>query len=155
MSSTYHEGNGPDKCIDGITDGPDSHPGDLCHTNHEQAPWLALDFGEELRVSVDKVFLYNRIDSTDKGFRARNIEIRLSDELPTSASSMFTGGDLLGTFAGPGTSGQMILIESGANWPTKYGRYVIVQMDNGNDPLNLKEVTVFGKGELPKYISHG
>ena len=109
-----------------------------------------MDFGEELRVSVDKVFLYNRIDSTDKGFRARNIEIRLSDELPTSASSMFTGGDMLGTFAGPGTSGQMILIESGANWPTKYGRYVIVQMDNGNEPLNLKEVTVFGKGELPK-----
>ena len=24
------------------------------------------------------------------------------------------------------------------------GRYVIVQMDNGEDPLNLKEVTGFG-----------
>ena len=155
MSSTYHEGNGPDKCIDGITDGPDSHPGDLCHTNNEQAPWLALDFGEDLRVSVDNVLLYNRVNRNDIAGRTRNVEIRLSEELPTSASSMFTGGSLLGTFAGPGTSGQMILIESGANWPTKYGRYVIVQMDNGNDPLNLKEVTVFGKGELPKYIFHG
>ena len=24
------------------------------------------------------------------------------------------------------------------------GRYLIVQMDNGNDPLNLKEVTAYG-----------
>ena len=106
-----------------------------------------MDFGEDLRVSVDNVVLYNRIDSTANGARARNVEIRVSDELPTSASSMFTGGNLLGTFAGPGTSGEIIEIESGPNWPTKYGRYVIVQMDNGNEPLNLKEVTVFGKGE--------
>ena len=152
MSSIYHEGNGPDKCIDGINDGPDGHPGDLCHTNNEQAPWLALDFGEDLRVSVDNVLLYNRVNRNDIAGRTRNVEIRLSEELPTSASSMFTGGSLLGTFAGPGTSGQMILIESGANWPTKYGRYVIVQMDNDDDPLNLKEVTIFGKGEIIVFI---
>ena len=109
-----------------------------------------MDFGEDLRVSVDSVLLYNRVNRNDIAGRTRNVEIRLSEELPTSASSMFSGGDLLGTFAGPGTSGQMILIESGANWSIKFGRYVIVQMDNGNDPLNLKEVTVFGKGELPK-----
>ena len=27
---------------------------------------------------------------------------------------------------------------------TMSGRFVIVQMDNGNDPLNLKEVKAFG-----------
>ena len=32
------------------------------------------------------------------------------------------------------------------------GRYVIVQMDNGEDtPLNLKEVTAFGKWQIPRH----
>ena len=33
------------------------------------------------------------------------------------------------------------------------GRFVIVQMDNGNDPLNLKEVKAFGNlGNITKFI---
>ena len=145
MSSTYHEGNGPDKCIDGITDGPDSHPGDLCHTSLEPTPWLALAFGNNSRVSVETVLLYNRMDSSANGARAKNVEIRISDELPTSGTTMFPGGHLLGTFAGPGTSGQQIEIKSGPAWRTKIGRYLIVQMDNGQGvPLNLKEVAAFG-----------
>ena len=32
-----------------------------------------------------------------------------------------------------------------------YGRYVIVQMDNGGDPLNLQEVKTFGRRK--KYSS--
>ena len=119
MSSTYHEGNGPDKCIDGITDGPDSHPGDLCHTSLEPTPWLSMDFRNKSRVSLETVLLYNRMDSSANGARAKNVEIRISDELPTSGTTMFPGGHLLGTFAGPGTSGQQIEIKSGPAWRTK------------------------------------
>ena len=144
LSSTWHVGNGPEKCIDGITDGPDAHPGDLCHTNHEQAPWFALDFGENFRVAIDKVLIYHRVACAGCAARTRNVEIRLSDELPTTASSMFTGGNLLGTFGGPATSGQLIEIKSEPRWPLKNGRFLIVQMDNGNDPLNLKEVVAYG-----------
>ena len=142
LSSIKYEGWGADKCIDGITDGPD-----MCHTNYDEAPWIALDFGEDLTVSVHKVFLYNRADAgrPDLAGRTRNVTIRLSDELPTSATSMFTGGHLLGTFAGPGTPGQQIEISAGPGWSMKIGRYLIVQMDNGhNAPLNLNEVVAFG-----------
>ena len=110
----------------------------MCHTNHEQAPWLALDYGDGVRVSVEKVVLYN---TDHNAARTKNIEVRISDQLPASAASMFSGGDLLGTFAGPGTPGQLIEIASGVNWLMKMGRYVIVQMDNDNEPLSLKEVT--------------
>ena len=136
LSSIKYEGWGADKCIDGITDGPD-----MCHTDYDEAPWIALDFGEGLTVSVHKVFLYNRAAAG----RTRNVTIRLSDELPTSATSMFTGGHLLGTFAGPGTPGEQIEISAGPGWSMKIGRYLIVQMDNGhNAPLNLNEVAAFG-----------
>ena len=56
---------------------------------------------------------------------------------------MSTSGNLLGTFAGPAW-GQQIEIESGAGWAEKHGRYVVVQMDNGDNPLNLNEVVAFG-----------
>ena len=79
--------------------------------------------------------------------RTRNVEVRLSDELPTSATSMFSGGDLLGTFAGP-AFGRQVEIDSGPGWAEKFGRYLIVQMDNGG-PLNLKEVTAFGGVHRP------
>ena len=144
MSSVHHT-EGPEKCIDGITDGPDGHPGDLCHTNPgEQFPWFAMDFGKDFRVSAEKVLLYNRVNSSSDATRTRNVEIRLSDELPTSTTTIFAGGALLGTFAGPGTSGQVIEIESAPGWSMKTGRYLIVQMDNDNEPLNLKEVAAFG-----------
>ena len=127
LSSTYHEGNGPEKCIDGITDGPDSHPGDLCHTSLEPTPWFAMDFGNKSRVSVETVLLYNRMDSSANGTRAKNLEIRISDELPTSGTNMFPGGHLLGTFAGPGTSGQQIEIKSGPAWIFR-GDYMLLKV---------------------------
>ena len=145
LSSIYTDGiTNADKCIDGITDGLD-----MCHTLHDAAPWLALDYGVS-RVSVARVVI---VDRKSCGFkhecmgRTRNVEVRLSDELPTSATSMFSGGDLLGTFVGP-AFGQQVEIESGPGWAEKYGRYVIVQMDNGG-PLNLQEVTAFGGVHRP------
>ena len=145
MSSIKYLHANADKCIDGITDGPDSidSQGDLCHTRHEKAPWFALDYGDGVKVSVEKVVIVNRGGDNS---RTKNVEIRLSDELPTSGGSMFTGGELLGTFAGPGSAGQLIEIESGPGWAEKYGRYVILQLNlaPGSGPINLKEVTAFG-----------
>ena len=110
LSSQRYEGTGGEKCIDGITDGPDSLKSiddltaDLCHTRHEAAPWLALDFGEETKVSVAEVVLFPRKYSSDCHNsckdRTRNVEIRLSDKLPTSADNMFSGGHLLAEYKG-------------------------------------------------------
>ena len=136
MSSMYDDNNNAGKCIDGITDGSN-----MCLTVNDMAPWLALDFGEGVRVSVEKVVLHNMNGDDNMAARTRNVEIKISDELPPTAESMFTGGDLLGTFAGPGTPGQQIEITSGPGWHTKLGRYIVVQMNNGDDPLNLIEVT--------------
>ena len=37
--------------------------------------------------------------------------------------------------------GDMSPNPSGPGWHTKLGRYIVVQMNNGDDPLNLIEVT--------------
>ena len=152
MSSIYDRGTGADKCIDGITDASSWHG--LCHTSvDDPAPWLALDYGVS-KVSVARVVIFDRTycgAQNECMDRTRNVEIRLSNELPTSATSMFTGGYLLGTFAGP-AYGKQIEIESGPGWAEKYGRYVIVQMDNGPDPLNLNEVTAFGGSTEGKHF---
>ena len=145
MSSTKLK-LGAEKCINGKEDGPDihvQHKSDMCHTKAEPAPWFAIDYGEEVRVSVGKTVIVNRKHCC--GERAKNIEVRLSNELPTDGESMYTGGILLGKFEGPGTSGGTIEIESEERWEQLVGRYLIVQMDNGKHPLHFKEVTAFGK----------
>ena len=43
--------------------------------NVNRAPWLALDYGEGAKVSVEKVVLLNRVDCC--GDRTKNVEIRL------------------------------------------------------------------------------
>ena len=59
---------------------------------------------------------------------------------------MFTGGELLGTFKGPGTMGQQIEIKSGPGWEKKSGRYLVIQMNHKGKPeyLNLQEVFAVG-----------
>ena len=89
-------------------------------------------------MKVTKVDIYNRDDGY--GSRFRNVEVRLTDELPTSGDIMYNGGQLLGTFAGPGGTGQIIEVEG----PAKTGRYVLIQM-NHRDCLNLHEVEAFGQ----------
>ena len=135
MSSEYNAKSGPDKCIDGNTGGS------VCHTKHDRYPWIALDYGENVTVSVEKVVIYNR-----KGHhgRTRNVEVQISNELPTPKSqNKFTGGRLLGTFLGK-ARGPLSTIRSDNGWLLKYGRYIIIQMDNGKDPMNLYEVVAFG-----------
>ena len=110
----------------------------LCQTDqNENAPWLALKFPEPVKVA--RVDIYNRGDDRTTFSRLKNVEVRLTDELPPSGDQMFTGGQLLGTFEGPGTKGQIIKMEG----PAKTGRYVLIQMNN-RDCLNLHEVEAFG-----------
>jgi len=135
----YEAGN----CIDGDTGGvrPDGQY-KLCHTNDkttndDATPWIAIDYGTS--VTVQKVEIFNRED--DGGESTRNVDVRISDELPTSGSQMFSGGILLGHFAGPATNGQHIIISG----QETSGRYVIVQMDTGGLPLMFQEVKTFGR----------
>ena len=95
------------KCIDGDTEGP-AKEGNMCHDDdpYERAPWLAIDYGTS--VTVKRVEIFNRDDCC--GDRTKNVDVRVADELPTSASQMFSGGSLLGQFAGPATNGQHIII---------------------------------------------
>ena len=133
---------------------------DFCHTKNlpeepEPFPWLAIDFGETVRVSVGRVIIRNRGDCC--GERTRNVEIRISDKLPTSRGKMFKGGYLLSKYSGPGKNGEEISLGSGQGWKENYGRYLIIQMDNGKDVLNFAEVTAFGgvQGEQGEFSLSG
>merc|ERR1719234_1040961 len=144
MSSTFQNFEAA-LCIDGDTESPENNPSGfvdgrphICHSNEEPAPWIALDFGT--RVTVQRVEIFNRKNCC--GHRTRNVEVRVTDQLPTSGQQMFTGGSLLGRFEGTAENGQEISIQ-GKQALT--GRYVLVQMDNGEDELNLKEVKAFGE----------
>ena len=128
------------KCIDGLTND------DLCHTNAEPAPWLALDFGEEAQVSVEKTVLLNRKDQFAN--RTRNIEVWLADAVPTNEDY----GHMLGTFEGPATSGQEIKIKSGRGWNKKRGRYLMIQINSGTEHkhfLHFREIVAFGITHVP------
>lgn len=125
-------------CIDGIT----SDYRNLCATPGDSIKtyqWLALQFQEQ--VEVFRVDIYNRIHpKAGVPERTRNLEVRLTYELPTSADSMFTNGHLLGTFDGPGKSGQIIKVEGLA----QVGRYVLIQM-NHKAQMAFHEVKVYGR----------
>ena len=103
LSSSYGH-YGPGYCIDGNTGGT------FCHTDHDAKPWIAIDYG--YGVIVERVEIFNRANCC--GFRTRNVDVRISYQLPTSGDEMFSGGTLLGHFAGPGSDGQQITI-SGQN----------------------------------------
>ena len=113
LSSTLLNNNnfGAAKCIDGNTEGPDQGlsdgaSADFCSTEDEPTPWLAIDYGTT--VTVQRVEIFNRRQCC--GFRTRNVDVRISDVLPTSGRQMFSGGTLLGRFVGPGSDGQHITI---------------------------------------------
>ena len=80
--------------------------GNICHSDGERSPWLAIDYGTS--VLVKRVEIFNRHDCC--GDHTKNVDVRVADELPTSASQMFSGGSLLGQFDGPGADGQHIII---------------------------------------------
>ena len=104
LSSTL-PGYAATKCIDGDEISV-THGTSLCHSSGASAPWLAVDYGTS--VSIRWVEIFNRRDCC--GDRTKNVNVRVSDDLPTTDKQMFSGGALLGQFAGPGTDGQHIVI---------------------------------------------
>ena len=112
LSSTYSTNQptplellqfGAANCIDGVINPVNRS---ICHTKNDARPWIAIDYG--ISVTVQRVEIFNRQDCC--GSRTRNVHVRISNELPTSGSQMFSGGTLLGRFAGPGINGQHIII---------------------------------------------
>ena len=131
MSTVVNNNNAATNCIDGR-----KTYGMSCHSNcNETAPWLALEFPDPVKVT--RVDIYNR--RGEHGARTKNLEVRLTNDLPTSGDQMYTGGELLGTFVGPGVGGEIIKVEGSA----LTGRYILIQMDS-EDYLNLLEVEAFG-----------
>ena len=127
-----------ENCIDGDT------VVSFCNTGgREEAPWLVLEFNA--LVHVRRVVIYNRNIS---GNRLKNLEVRVTNELPVSSSYMSTLGQLLGRFPGPGRNGQIVSLNWSGPQDDLHGRYVIVQMRN-YQPLHLHEVKVFGFSSSP------
>ena len=147
--SSYWGHDGADKCIDGVTKGTMK---DTCNSKSERAPWLALDYGKKARVSVEKVVLFSRPDDplwAQSWAAIENIQIRLSNELPTTGKAMFWGGKALGSFKGPATLGEQVEIYSGPGWEKKAGRYLIIQMNFGSSqPLALMEAYAVGQNKI-------
>ena len=147
LSSTVLPVFSASKCIDGkLQVHPDSRS--MCVSKKEFAPWLALDFGKGARVSVEKVVLIVRRDEPwlSPWARTKNVQIRLSNELPSTGKKVFSGGEVLGSFKGPATRGEQVEIHSGPGWENKTGRYLIIQMNFGKviDFLNLHEAFATG-----------
>ena len=143
MSSLYNADLYPiDNCIDG------NEEVSFCMTQREPSPWIALDYGTEVRVSSVVVIARN---DPSFAYRTENMNIRVSSTLPVSSSEMFTGGQLLGIFEERATQKQRIEITGGTELT---GRYVVVQMDHnpGENHLNIMEVTAWGQGR--SFISY-
>ena len=98
---------GPDFVVE-INDYPELPDirGQICQTKNEPAPWIAIDYGTT--VTVQRVEIFNRRDCC--GERTQNVDVRISDAIPTSGSQMFSGGTFSGHFAGPTIIGQHIII---------------------------------------------
>ena len=139
VSSQYSSKYLANYCIDG------NETGAICYTQSETAPWLALDYGSEVKVS--RVVLINYKWGAVLAALTKNVNIRVSSTPPVSGSEMFTGGQLLGTFEGPGEVGQRIEVTSDTELT---GRYVVVQNDHISkaDKLILQEVTAWGQGRI-------
>ena len=58
-------------------------------------------------VTVRRVEIFNRDGFGD---RTGNVDVRVSNELPSTGALMFSGGSLLGHFSGPAADGQKITI---------------------------------------------
>ena len=128
--STHH---GPDKALDGDTN-------TKAVTQEEPAPWIAIEYPGPTEVS--KVEIVNA-PGTD-GERTKDCEVRMVDDITgIQASAMFTGGTLLGSFAGPGSGGETITFNPpGRGVGVATGKYVLFQCTTGTY-LNVMEMKVF------------
>ena len=104
-------------------------------------PWLAFEF--QSKINVSSIVLRN---PPKHGNRTANVFVQVTDRLPAIGEGIFSEGNLIGIFTGPGRDDQTIHIETDSSLS---GRYLLIQMDKraANRSLrylNLNEVEVIG-----------
>ena len=127
QSTSYANFHDADKALDGDTNSK-------FVTQQETAPWIAIEYPSPTQVS--KVEVVNAPGGD--GQRTKDCEVRLVDDLTgIQGSAMFTGGTLLGSWAGPGVGGETFTITGSAA-----GKYLLFQCATGTY-LNVMEIKVF------------
>ena len=110
-------------------------------SEEEDAPWVAIEFPDP--VEVGKVELV-AVDQ-EQAVELKNCEVRLLDDIVgILGSAMYTGGTLLGSWAGPASNGETITINPPGKNHFAVGKYVLVQCATEGAKLRLAEVRVFG-----------
>ena len=146
MSSIYENNAndfGPGKVLDGDT-------GSKAVTLQEAAPWIAVEYPGPTEVS--KVEIINAPGGD--GQRTKDCEVRLVDDLTgIQGSAMFTGGTLLGSWAGPGAGGETFTINPPGRGFFATGKFVLFQCATAGDHLNVMEIKVFA-GDTMRCVSH-
>ena len=84
MMSKLNQDKPASKCIDGVASGGLLK---ICETNGQSAPWIALEF--QRQVEVTKVVMHARDDCCAE--RTKNLEVRITDDLPTSGIACSPG----------------------------------------------------------------
>ena len=137
--SSQNRGNKATMCIDG------NERSGLCLTGREKAPWLVIDYGSSVKIRGIVIIPWHGHE-----YRAKNLEVRVADEMPVKGQ-LFTNGQRLGSSEGPVPRNWNIDItsESGAQL---HGRYLVLQSNYGpvhrgrGEHLGLQEVRAWGKG---------
>ena len=110
-------------------------------SEEEDAPWVAIEFPDP--VEVGKVELVAA--DQEQAVELKNCEVRLLDDIVgILGSAMYTGGTLLGSWAGPARNGETITINPPGKNHFAAGKYVLVQCATEGAKLRLAEVRVFG-----------
>ena len=149
--------------------------GTMCATKADKHAWIAVDYGKKVNVKI--VELINRESCCWS--RTQNVDVRISDQVQliykniykyikniySIPASHFWWSDVFWRLPpwplcwtwhkgrthlhlrSKAAVKSLLLI----NIPGKklHGRYVIVQMNNGGQPLNLQEVKAFGRATSP------
>ena len=109
-------------------------------SDEEDAPWIAIEYLDP--TEVGKVEL---VADNEHAEELKNCEVRLLDNIVgVLGSAMYTGGTLLGSWAGPASDGETITINPPGKAHFATGKYVLVQCATEGARLRLAEVRVFG-----------
>eukprot|EP00092_Neocalanus_flemingeri_P013748 GFUD01014827.1.p1 GENE.GFUD01014827.1~~GFUD01014827.1.p1 ORF type:complete len:601 (-),score=175.50 GFUD01014827.1:102-1904(-) len=127
--SSMHATHDGDKCLDHDFD-------TFCHNQSpEPHPWIMLEYPQS--INIKEVVIKNRKNCC--GDRFRDIEVRVTEERPElNKTEAFSGGVLLGTYAGPGWTDQPPITFS--DQPTT-GQFVVIQR-NSHGNINIAEISV-------------
>lgn len=111
----------------------------------ETFPWIAVQLTDDgTSIPVKRVIIINRVGGceTGCGYRLRKMQVFVSDHAPSFSNKRFEGPGVQSIgplFNGPGKDGQIIEVTS----DIAKGRFVVIQMQDVKDFLNLAEIITF------------